>query len=76
MVLKEAMKELWLKGIEGKHWRLIYKLNSNNILTPITDLGLCEPVKVQEMIKQGSILGAVMSAITIDSLTRILDKFE
>ena len=76
MVLKEAMKELWLKGIEGKHWRLIYKLNSNNILTPITDLGLCEPVKVQEMIKQGSILGAVMSAITIDSLTRILDKCE
>ena len=53
MVLKEAMKELWLKGIEDKHWRLIYKLNSNNILTPITDLGLCEPVKVQEMIKQG-----------------------
>ena len=59
---------------KGKHWRLIYKLNSNNILTPITDLGLCEPVKVQEMIKQGSVLGAVMSAITIDSLTRILDK--
>ena len=59
---------------KGKHWRLTYKLNSNNILTPITDLGLCEPVKVQEMIKQGSVLGAVMSAITIDSLTRILDK--
>ena len=25
MVLKEAMKELWLKGIQGKKWRLIYK---------------------------------------------------
>ena len=76
MVLKEAMKELWLKGIQGKHWRLIYKLNSNNILTPTTDLGECEPVKVQEMIKQGSVLGSVISAITIDSLTRILDKCE
>ena len=76
MVLKEAMKELWLKGIQGKHWRLIYKLNSNNILTPITDLGECEPVKVKEMIKQGSVLGSVVSSLTIDSLTRILDKCE
>ena len=76
MVLKEAMKELWLKGIQGKHWRLIYKLNSNNILTPITDIGECEPVMVQEMIKQGSVLGSIISAITIDSLTRILDKCE
>ena len=74
MVLKEAMKELWLKGIQGKHWRLIYKLNSNNILTPITDLGECDPVKVSEMIKQGSVLGSVISAITIDSLTRMMDS--
>ena len=74
MVLKEAMKELWLKGIQGKHWRLIYKLNSNNILTPITDIGECDPVKVPEMIKQGSVLGSVISAITIDSLTRILES--
>ena len=74
MVLKEAMKEIWLKGIQGKHWRLIYKLNSDNILTPITDLGECEPVIVKEMIKQGSVLGSVISALTIDSLTRILEK--
>ena len=76
MVLKEAMKELWLKGIQGKHWRLIYKLNMNNILTPISDLGKCEPVIVKEMIKQGSVLGSVISAMTIDSLTRMLDNCE
>ena len=76
MVLKEAMKELWLKGVQGKHWRLIYKLNSNNILTPITELGECEPIKVQEMIKQGSVLGSVISAITIDSITRMLNRCE
>ena len=33
-------------------------------------------VKVNEMIKQGSVLGAVLSAITIDSLTRIMNNFE
>ena len=76
MVLKEAMKEIWMKGIRGKHWRLIYKLNMNNTLIPITELGKCEPVKVNEMIKQGSVLGAVLSAITIDSLTRIMNNFE
>ena len=76
MVLKEAMKEIWMKGIRGKHWRLIYKLNMNNTLIPITELGRCEPVKVNEMIKQGSVLGAVLSAITIDSLTRIMNNFE
>ena len=74
MVLKEAMKELWLKGVRGKHWRLIYKLNSNNILTPVTDLGKCTPICVKEMIKQGSVLGSVISSITMDSLTRIMSE--
>ena len=74
MVLKEAMKEMWLKGTTIKHWRLIYKLNSNNILTPITVLGKCKEVKVKEMIKQGSVLGAAISAMTIDSITRIIEN--
>ena len=74
MVLKEAMKEMWLRGTKVKHWRLIYKMNSNNILTPITILGKCKEVKVKEMIKQGSILGAAISAMTIDSLTRIIEN--
>ena len=65
MVLKEAMKELWMKGVKGKHWRLIYKLNSNNILIPTTEIGECSQIKVKEMIKQGSVLGSVISAITI-----------
>ncbi|CAL4126002.1 unnamed protein product [Meganyctiphanes norvegica] len=46
----------------------------DNTLIPITDLGECEPIKVKEMIKQGSVLGSVISAITIDSLTRIMNK--
>ena len=76
MILKEAMKELWIKGIKGKHWRLIYKLNSNNILIPQTEIGDCQQIKVDEMIKQGSVLGSVISAITIDSLTRIIEKHD
>ena len=52
MVLKEAMKEMWIKGTKTKHWRLIYKMNSNNILTPLTVLGKCKEVEVKEMIKQ------------------------
>ena len=74
MVLKEAMKELWMKGVKGKHWRLIYKLNSNNILIPTTEIGECSQIKVKEMIKQGSVLGSVISPITIDSLTRIMNQ--
>ena len=27
MVLKEAMKEIWMKGTKRKHWRLMYELN-------------------------------------------------
>ena len=74
MGLKEAMKELWMKGIKRKHWRLIYKMNANNTLIPTTELGKCKEIEVEEMIKQGSVLGAVISAITIDSLTRIIEK--
>ena len=47
MVLKEAMKEMWIKGTKTKHWRLIYKMNSNNILTPLTVLGKCKEVEVK-----------------------------
>ena len=52
MVLKEAMKELLIKGIQGKLWRLMYKLNSNNILTPITDLRDCEPLEVKAKVRK------------------------
>ena len=55
MVLKEAMKEMWIKGTKTKHWRLIYKMNSNNILTPLTVLGKCKEVEVKEMIKHARI---------------------
>ena len=74
MGLKEAMKELWMKGIKRKHWRLIYKMNANNTLIPLTELGKCKEIEVEEMIKQGSVLGAVISALTIDSLTRIIEE--
>ena len=74
MGLKEAMKEIWMKGIKRKHWRLIYKMNSDNKLIPLTELGRCKEIEVEEMIKQGSVLGAVISAITIDSLTRIIER--
>ena len=75
MLPKEAMKELWMKGVKRKNWRLIYKMNTDNTLIPLTELGICQEVKVKEMIKQGSVLGAVISAITIDSLTRIIEKY-
>ena len=74
MELKEAMKEVWMKGIKRKHWRLIYMMNKDNKLIPLTELGKCKEIEVEEMIKQGSVLGAVISALTIDSLTRIIEN--
>ena len=74
MELKEAMKEVWMKGIKIKHWRLIYLMNKDNKLIPLTELGKCKEIEVEEMIKQGSVLGAVISALTIDSLTRIIEN--
>ena len=74
MVLKEAMKEMWMKGTKIKHWRLMYELNSDNTLIPVTDLGECKKIEVKEIIKQGSVLGSGISALTIDSLTRIIEE--
>ena len=45
-------------------------------MIPLTELGECQPIEVDEMIKQGSVLGSVISAITIDSLTRIIEKHD
>ena len=74
MILKEAMKELWIKGIRGKNWRMIYEMNRKNVLIPVTEIGECEAVQVEEMIRQGSVLSGKLSAITMDSLTRIIKE--
>ena len=76
MVLKEVMKELWLKGIRGKNWRIIYNINSENVLIPKTEIGECMEIKVKEMIRQGSVLGAKISSLTIDSLSRMMKARE
>ena len=49
-------------------------MNANNTLIPTTELGKCKEIEVEEIIKQGSVLGAVISVLTIDSLTRIIES--
>jgi len=44
MGLKKAMKELWVKLVKRKHWRLIYNMNASNTLIPTTELGKCKAV--------------------------------
>ena len=55
MELKEAMTDVWMKGIKRKHCRLIYMMNKDIRLIPLTELGKCKEIEVEEMIKQGSI---------------------
>ena len=49
-------------------------MNANNTLIPTTELGKCKEIEVEEMIKQGSVLGAVISTLIIDSLTRVIER--
>ena len=43
------------QGRKRKHCRLIYMMNKDIILIPLTELGKCKEIEVEEMIKQGSI---------------------
>ena len=55
---------------------MIYNINSENVLIPKTEIGECKEIRVKEMIRQGSVLGAKISSLTIDSLSRMIKANE
>ena len=59
---------LWERGIEGKLWRLMYKLNQNLKTTVTTKFGQTETINIIDSIRQGKPLSGPEFALLIDQL--------
>ena len=65
--LTDVMNELHKNEIKGKLYRLIYMMNKNTRIRVQTPVGLTHAVDTGEGLGQGTIEGAIASAINLDN---------
>ena len=59
---------LWDRGIKGKLWRTMYKLNQNLKTTTATKFGQTDTIDIEDSIRQGKPLSGPEFALLIDQL--------
>ena len=64
--LRDALNALYTAGVKGKAYRLWYKLNLNTRIAVQTGAGLTEECDTGETLGQGTVGGALASALNID----------
>ena len=65
--LRDVMNELHKNGLRGKYYRLIYELNKNTCIRVKTPVGISQSQSTGETVGQGTVEGAIMSAISLDN---------
>ena len=64
--LRDAFNTLYSAGVQGKVYRLWYKLNQNTRIAVKTGVGLTDERDTGETLGQGTVGGALASALNID----------
>ena len=64
--LRDAMNALYSAGVQGKVYRLWYKLNQQTCIAVQTGVGVTETKNTGETLGQGTVGGALASALNID----------
>ena len=64
------MSELYKNDIRGKLYRLIFQMNKETIIKVQTPVGLTESVNTGEGVGQGTLEGAIISAVNLDNGVR------
>ena len=65
--LIDCMNEVYRNNVRGKLYRLIYKMNENTRIRVQTPVGLSEELSTGETVGQGTIEGAIVSAVSLDN---------
>ena len=68
--LPDVMNELYRNGVTGKLYRLLYHMNENTRIQVQTPVGPTEECNTGETLGQGTVEGAVASAVNLDNGTR------
>ena len=64
--LIDCMNELYKCGVKGKLYRLLYALNKNTRICVQTPVGVTEEEDIGEGVGQGTLEGAIVSAVNLD----------
>jgi hypothetical protein len=61
------MNELYKSKVQGKLYRLLYEMNKNTKISVQTPVGLTDECDTGEGVGQGTLEGAIVSAVNLDS---------
>ena len=65
--LRDCMNEVYRNNVKGKLYRLIYNMNKATKITVQTPVGLTEEQNTGESVGQGTLEGAIISAVNLDN---------
>ena len=66
MSLRDCLNEVHKCGVKGKLYRLLYGLNENTRISVVTPVGKSDECDTGETVGQGTLEGAVISAVSLD----------
>ena len=64
--LRDCLNEVHKCGVKGKLYRLLYGLNENTRISVVTPVGKSDECDTGETVGQGTLEGAVISAMSLD----------
>ena len=65
----DCLGEVYKNNVKGKLYRLLYEMNRNNVIKVKTAVGESEETETGENVGQGTLEGALISAISIGNGT-------
>ena len=72
--LRDSIVEVWKAGVPANEVMLIYKMNEEANIVVDTPFGRTEKVKLQEVVRQGTIWGPTLCAVATEKINSIGEK--
>ena len=70
MNYKKCLIEAYKSGIKGQYWKLYASMNERKRCTPVTPLGECPAINVDEVFLQGSCDAMIMAWNLVDAINK------
>ena len=65
--LRDCMSEVYNNQVRGKLYRLIFNMNNDTRISVQTPVGVTDECKIGESVGQGTLEGAIISAVNLDN---------
>ena len=72
MILKNVLDDLWNSNVKGRIWRNVFAINQNTDIIIKTPYGESDKIKVQQVLKQGSVMASSLAALHTDSSNKFM----